>query len=120
MRIVPLLALVIIITACSNNSSSQRARSLAAALQAVSPKTFGRGLVMAGAEADGATLVVRISDVPQHYSTKTEEELRSELTPAACNSDGFRRVIDGGNPLRFELLTTGGDSLPTVTIGQCQ
>ena len=108
-------AIVVSAAACSNDKDvEERVRFVAAGMQAIAPKDLGDGVTLTSAAAEGKTLVLAFRG-----SGASDPNAPAQLRQVACKDGGYRRLIDQGAAIRFELTTFDGSQSTPVIVANC-
>jgi hypothetical protein len=106
-----MIAIVLLGTACSkseapSDDAPDRARFIAAGMDAIAPKDLGNGLVMTDVKADGAKITVTIKGVnPRELALP---DFNKQAKKIVCADRGFRGVIEKGVAVALNLKATSG------------
>lgn len=120
MRII-LIAVLMIGSACSKSPASvddaaDRARFIAAGMDAISPKNLGDGMVLTGAKADGAKITLSLKGVsPAELALP---DFKQQAKGLICADRGLRSVIDKGVTVALVLKATSG-STRSIAVEDC-
>lgn len=68
---------------------------------------------------EGNTLVLKARNLPTGNQTYDPNRMRAELRPEVCADGAFRKLIDEGGRLRFEMVSNTGKELPAIQFARC-
>jgi len=120
MRIL-LIAASLLASGCSKSSGTgddavDRARFIAAGMDAISPKDLGDGMVLTGAKAEGAKITLSIKGVdPAELALP---DFKQQAKGLICADRGLRGVIDKGVTVALDLKATSG-SKRSISVENC-
>jgi len=121
MRIM-LIAALMLGSACSkspagnNDDAVDRARFIAAGMDAISPKDLGDGMVLTGAKAEGAKITLSMKGVdPAELALP---DFKRQAEGLICADPGLRGVIEKGVTVALDLKATSG-SKRSVAVEDC-
>lgn len=101
-----LSACALALSACSNPDAENRARFIAAGVDAITPKALGDGLTMTAARADKSTLIIAIEGVSSEEMALPDFE--QQMRASVCSDEGLQKVTRDGVGIILNLTANDG------------
>ena len=93
--------------------------TVADAMGAILPKRLDGGMLLTGVTAQGRTLVVRFSEVPDWRGELTDVEAGKLMSRMICRQGGIGDAVRQGGTIRFAFTATTGETLPSLDVDRC-
>jgi hypothetical protein len=122
-----IVSAALLLTACGSEpkrgeplpSPEELAATAAQQVLAGVPKSLGGGVEVAGAKAEGRTLVVALTGMTDWRPNYTDAVMATTMSRAICFLPGVDALTAQGGKVRLESRTSARQNLPPLTIARC-
>lgn len=83
------------------------------------PRSLGGGVEIAGAKADGRTLVLAIRGLTDWRPSYSDATMATTMKRGVCFAPGVGALTKAGGTVRLQSETAAGVALPPLTITTC-